>query len=100
MSSISRTQPKNIGFIATRLAGTDGVSLEAAKWAEVLGEAGHHCYWFAGELDKPDDISELVPEAHFQTDRNQDIMQAVFGNKARPPAITDAIHELRYFLRF
>jgi mannosylglucosylglycerate synthase len=99
MSSISRTQPKNIGFIATRLAGTDGVSLEAAKWAEVLGEAGHHCYWFAGELDKPDDISELVPEAHFQTDRNQDIMQAVFGNKARPPAITDAIHELRHFLR-
>jgi mannosylglucosylglycerate synthase len=99
MSSMSQTQPKNIGFIATRFAGTDGVSLEAAKWAEVLGEAGHHCFWFAGELDKADDISEQVPEAHFQTDRNQDIMQAVFGHKARPPAITDAIHELRHFLR-
>ena len=24
----------NVGFVATRLAGTDGVSLEAEKWAE------------------------------------------------------------------
>lgn len=99
MSFTTRTKQKKIGFIATRFAGTDGVSLEAAKWAEVLSEAGHHCYWFAGELDKPAEVSELVPEAHFQTDRNQEIMQAVFGHKARPPAITDAIHELRHFLR-
>ena len=99
MSSTTRTKQKNIGFIATRFAGTDGVSLEAAKWAEVLSESGHHCFWFAGELDKPTAISELVPEAHFQTDRNQEIIQAVFGHKARPPAITDAIHDLRYFLR-
>jgi hypothetical protein len=27
---------KNIGFISTRLAGIDGVSLEASKWADVL----------------------------------------------------------------
>ena len=99
MPLITPSKAKNIGFIATRFAGTDGVSLEAAKWAEVLQEAGHRCFWFAGELDKPDAISELVPEAHFQTDRNQDIMRAVFGHKARPPAITDAIHELRHFLR-
>ena len=99
MPCTTRSKPKRIGFIATRFAGTDGVSLEAAKWAEVLSEAGHHCFWFAGELDKPDAISELVPEAHFQTERNQDIMQAVFGHKARPPAITDAIHELRHLLR-
>ena len=91
--------PKNIGFVSTRFAGTDGVSLEAAKWAEVLSEAGHHCFWFAGELDKPAEVSELVPEAHFQTERNQDIMQAAFGRKARPPAITDAIHSLRHYLR-
>jgi len=99
MSSTTRTNHKKIGFIATRFAGTDGVSLEAAKWAEVLSEAGHRSYWFAGELDKPAEVSELVPEAHFQTDRNQEILQAVFGHKARPPAVTDAIHELRHFLR-
>ena len=90
---------KNIGFVSTRFAGTDGVSLEAAKWAEVLQEAGHRCFWFAGELDKPEDVSELVPEAHFQTDRNQQIIEAVFGHKARLPAITDLIHEMRHFLR-
>lgn len=99
MSPTGQCSPKNIGFVATRFAGTDGVSLEAAKWAQVLGEAGHRCFWFAGELDKPAAISALVPEAHFQNARNQEIMAAVFGHKARPAAITDAIHEMRYFLR-
>jgi len=99
MSPISQTKSKNIGFVATRFAGTDGVSLEAAKWSEVLSEGGHRCFWFAGELDKPPEISELVPEAHFQTTRNQDISRSVFGHKARPPAVTDAIHDLRHFLR-
>ncbi len=28
----------NIGFISTRLCGTDGVSLETAKWAEIFSE--------------------------------------------------------------
>ena len=28
---------RNIGFVSTRFAGTDGVSLETKKWAEVLG---------------------------------------------------------------
>ena len=78
--------PKNIGFVSTRFAGTDGVSLEAAKWAEVLSEAGHRCFWFAGELDKPAEVSELVPEAHFQTERNQDIMQA-YGNISVYPTL-------------
>lgn len=43
---------QRIGFVSTRFAGTDGVSLEAAKWAEVLEQEGHECYWFAGELDR------------------------------------------------
>ncbi len=41
---------RNIGFISTRFAGTDGVSLEASKWAQVLERDGHTCFWFAGEL--------------------------------------------------
>ena len=43
---------KNIGFISTRFAGTDGVSLESSKWAEVFEKSGHSCFWFAGELDR------------------------------------------------
>ena len=33
-----------------RLAGTDGVSLEAEKWADILREQGATCFYFAGEL--------------------------------------------------
>jgi len=32
---------KNIGFVSTRFAGTDGVTLESSKWAEVLEQKGH-----------------------------------------------------------
>ena len=31
-----KRRANNIGFISTRLAGTDGVSLETAKWADVF----------------------------------------------------------------
>ena len=41
----------NIGFISTRFAGTDGVSLETKKWARVLEKERFHCFYFAGELD-------------------------------------------------
>lgn len=30
----------NVGFMATRLAGTDGVSLETEKWTRVFEDAG------------------------------------------------------------
>ncbi|MFC1862600.1 glycosyltransferase family 4 protein [Thermodesulfobacteriota bacterium] len=56
---------KNIGFISTRFAGTDGVSLETGKWVEVLEEMGYYCFYFAGELDTPETQSMLSPMAHF-----------------------------------
>jgi glycosyltransferase involved in cell wall biosynthesis len=43
----------NIAFISFRLAGTDGVSLETNKWAEILNRQEHQIYYFAGELDPP-----------------------------------------------
>jgi lactate dehydrogenase-like 2-hydroxyacid dehydrogenase len=36
----ANTGKHRVGFISTRFAGTDGVSLEAAKWAEVLERLG------------------------------------------------------------
>jgi hypothetical protein len=42
---------KNVGFISTRIAGTDGVSLELEKWADVFKKFGWTSYYFAGELD-------------------------------------------------
>lgn len=56
----------NIGFISTRFAGTDGVSLETAKWATVLERLGHNCFYFAGECDRPPDRSHIVPEAFYR----------------------------------
>ncbi|MCP4416753.1 MAG: glycosyltransferase family 4 protein [Chloroflexi bacterium] len=41
----------NIGFISTRLAGTDGVSLETAKMVDVMRQMSHNAYFCAGELD-------------------------------------------------
>jgi glycosyltransferase involved in cell wall biosynthesis len=90
---------KNIGFISTRFAGTDGVSLEASKWASVLRKNGHRCFWFAGELDRTPERSMLVPEAHFQHEENRRINERIFGRKSREAAITDAIHSSKSYLK-
>lgn len=90
---------KRIGFISTRFAGTDGVSLEAAKWAHVLEQDGHRCFWFAGELDRCAARSYLAPEAHFQHGQIAYISENVFGRTRRDPDITDLIHSLRATLK-
>ena len=59
------TDGRRLGFISTRLAGTDGVSLEARKWAQVLAASGHQCFYFAGECDQAAQFSHTVPEAAF-----------------------------------
>jgi len=56
---------RRIGFVSTRLAGTDGVSLETVKWVNVLNGLGCQSYFFAGETDWPAEYSFVVPEAHF-----------------------------------
>ena len=84
----------NIGFISTRLEGTDGVSLEAFKWSAVLSEMGHECFYFAGELDRPADRSRLVPEAHFTHPRVARINQDLFEDYTRSTRTTAAIHDL------
>lgn len=88
-----------IGFISTRFSGTDGVSLEAKKWAEVFNAAGHECYWFAGLVEGAPDRCMQVPEAHFSHARNIAINDHVFGKVGRDPSITEAIHRLRVRLK-
>ncbi len=90
---------KNIGFVSTRFAGTDGVSLEAAKWAQMLWDHRHVSYWFAGVLDRNPDVSFLVPEAFFDHEENQWINRRVFGVQKRTPYITGRIHALREYLK-
>jgi len=91
---------KNIGFVSTRFEGTDGVSLESNKWADILQQSGHRCFWFAGALDREPDYCRHVPEAHFQTEQNQWINERVFGQKGRKQPVTQTIHDVRSHLKF
>ncbi|MGD2029173.1 MAG: glycosyltransferase family 4 protein, partial [Desulfobacterales bacterium] len=90
---------KNIGFISTRFAGTDGVTLESSKWAQVFRQMGNQCFWFAGKLDKTPERSMLVPEAFFQHEKNQWINERILGKKARSSEVTDEIQNLKTFLK-
>ncbi|MGD8880495.1 MAG: glycosyltransferase family 4 protein [Desulfobacterales bacterium] len=90
---------KNIGFVSSRFAGTDGVTLEASKWAGVLKSSGHRCYWFAGLLDRSPERSFLVPEAFFLHEKTRWINEQIFGKKRRDSAVTDAIFDLKSVLK-
>lgn len=68
-----------IGFISTRFAGTDGVSLETAKWASVLERMGHTCFYFCGLCDRPQERSLIIPEAFYQHPAADAINKAVYG---------------------
>ena len=81
----------NVGFVSTRLAGTDGVSLETDKWAAVFEKEGLSCYFFAGELDSPPDRSYLAEEAHFKHPVISDISKNCFGVRVRSRFVTQKI---------
>ena len=72
------TPSRHIGFISTRFAGTDGVSLETAKWATILERMGHACFYFSGECDRPDGKCYLVPEAFYRHPSIDAINETVF----------------------
>jgi glycosyltransferase involved in cell wall biosynthesis len=89
----------NIGFVSTRFAGTDGVTLEASKWSDVLESNHHRCFWFAGELDRAADRCYRMPEAFFQSPANVWINERIVGRKERKPNVTQAIHDQRASLK-
>jgi len=92
----------NVGFISTRFAGTDGVSLETAKWAKVFEDQRFHCYYFAGELDRPSKQSFLVQRAHFMDPEIRDIFNTAFSphaNGKRGRQLTSRIHTAKEKLK-
>lgn len=88
-----------IGFVSTRFNSTDGVSLETRKWAHVLEGLGQSTYYFAGQSDQPQQVSFVVPEAHFLHKDIQEIASLSYKSPTRPPQITQRIHELRAYLK-
>jgi glycosyltransferase involved in cell wall biosynthesis len=89
----------NTGFISTRIAGTDGVSLETEKWARIFEKEGLTCYYFAGELDRDPKRSFLVEEAHFHHPVIQEINKNCFGVEQRDRSLTAQIHRIKSLLK-
>jgi len=94
-NGVSQVKSKNIGFISVRLAGTDGVSLETAKWADVFEKKGFSCFYCAGELDRPAEKSYFIEEAHFNHPDIKDIYRNCFGVTVRGRFITQRIHSIK-----
>ena len=90
---------ERIGFISTRFAGTDGVSLESLKWAEVLEQDGHSCFWFAGKIDRAPEISLCVPEAHFGHGEIEWINRRIWGTEKRDPNVAQRIRTLAEYIK-
>jgi glycosyltransferase involved in cell wall biosynthesis len=76
---------RRIGFVSTRFAGTDGVSLETEKWARVLEGLGNHCFYFSGLSDRPAEVSRVVPEAFFGHPAITAISAAAFNTEWTTP---------------
>ena len=91
--------PENIGFVSTRFAGTDGVSLEAAKWAEVLWHDKHVSHWYGGMLDRAPGVSMCVPEAFFNHSENRWINDQLWGRTRRCREASARIRELSEYLK-
>ena len=89
----------NIGFVSFRFQGTDGVSLETSKWAEVLEEMGHKCYYFSGLSDRAPERSMVVEEAHFLDPENQLYYSNFFSSTKRTQEETCWIHSRREYFK-
>ena len=88
---MSSTSIKNIGIISTRIAGTDGVSLEISKWVDIFKRNNYNCFYFSGESDREDSISYQIEEAHFAHPEIRAISSRVFGNQTRSQDISEKI---------
>ncbi|MCM2373115.1 glycosyltransferase family 4 protein [Rhodopirellula sp. ICT_H3.1] len=85
--------------MGTRFAGTDGVSLESAKWAQVLWDHRHVSHWYSGLSDRDPTVSMVVPHAYFNHPDIQWINRRAFGTRTRTPDVTQRIYTLADYLK-
>ena len=89
-------KPLHIGFISTRFSGTDGVSLEAKKWADVLSnEFGHLCFYFSGKSDYPKEQSMIEPLAYYRHPEIKQKHDAFFSSEQRKAEDTFWLFEVK-----
>jgi glycosyltransferase involved in cell wall biosynthesis len=87
-----------IGIVATRLAGVDGVTFEAAKWETVLGQIGHEVYLCAGEVDALRPNARLVPAMHFTYPQAARVSAAAFDPDSDADSVRAEIGRLASLL--
>ncbi len=91
---------KNIGFISFRISGTDGVSLETKKWAEIFDKFGFKSFYMAGELDTDPKVSLKVDEAHFKHPETLRLYKQSFnGGETRPRQLSKDMHKFKDLLK-
>lgn len=77
-------------ILATRIAGNDGVTLEAKHWIKILKRMGHKVELLAGELDTG---GTLIPELHFQAPEVTELYEKVVYGKNNYRQVEDKIFE-------
>ncbi|TYB34618.1 MAG: glycosyltransferase family 4 protein [Flexistipes sinusarabici] len=90
---------KNIGFISTRIEGTDGVSLEIEKWAHVLERNDFDCFYFAGTCDREPEKSMVVPETFFNHPEIREIQNKCIGTTHRSAETSAKIRKISDFIK-
>ncbi len=90
---------RRVGFISTRISGTDGVSLEIAKWTDVLERMGLECYFIAGRCDRPAQRSVVIPELDFQHPLILEITRQAFQRDLRSRELSSKMHELAWLIK-
>ena len=87
-----------IGIVATRLAGVDGVTFEAAKWEAALVRMGHEVRLCAGEIDALRASARLVPPMHFTWPPAARVTAAAFDPDSDPAAVRAEVERLAELL--
>lgn len=77
--------------LATRLAGTDGVSLESLKVMGALERLGYDTFACAGEVDRPGRLA--LPAMHFRDPVALELGLRAFDGDERDPALDTALQE-------
>ncbi len=89
----------NIGFVSSRISGTDGVSLEISKWASILERMGYQCFYVAGYCDRSPSQSRVIELADFRHPTIRQIADASFSQRLRSPATTRQVHETKNVIK-
>ncbi|NNM29471.1 MAG: glycosyltransferase family 4 protein [Akkermansiaceae bacterium] len=95
MNSTKVLRIRNVGFIATRIAGTDGVSLEIGKWARIIEDSGFDCFYVCATSDRPAERTFLIPEADFFHPEIREIYEEAFGRTTRPRDLSRRVDDLK-----